>query len=102
MAQPISDFKISKTFDNVVLTTVSSEPDTDGIPVSLLPNRRTTNLALRNQGRIQDGHGTEAPLVISKNLIEVESDPASAYSVIRRADAIGIQASIFISNMIWS
>jgi hypothetical protein len=102
MAQPISDFKISKTFDNVVLTTVSSEPDTDGIPVSLVPNRRTTNLTLRNQGRLQDGHGTEAPLVITKNLIEVECEPASAYSVIRRVDSIGLYASAFINSMIWS
>lgn len=102
MALNIKDFKISKTFNNVVLTTVTGSPDTDGIPLSFIPSRRTDNLTLRNQGRMQDGFGTEVPLVLSRNLIEVESEPTSAYSVMRRADIIGLHASQFISSLIWS
>ena len=102
MAQDIRDFEISKTFNNVVLTTVTSQPDTDGVPTTFLPLRRTGNLALRNQGRLQDGSGSEIPMVLARNVIEIESDPVTAYSPIRRADAVGFQASAFISSLIWS
>jgi hypothetical protein len=102
MAQDIRGFDISKTFDNVLLTTVTSEPDTDGVPTTFLPLRRTGNLALRNQGRLQDGSGSEIPMVLARNAIEIESDPVTAYSPIRRADAVGLQASSFISSLIWS
>lgn len=102
MAQSIRDFDISKTFDNVLLTEVTGQPDTDGIPLSFLPLRRTDNLALRAQGRIQDGFGTAAPLVIGRNAIEIESEPATAFSPIRRADMVGLHAAMFINNMLWN
>jgi hypothetical protein len=102
MAQDIRNFDISKTFDNVILTTVTGQPDTDGVPDSFLPYPYTGNTALRNQGRLQDGSGNEIPLVLSRNLIEVEVPPASAYSVVRRADTFGMHASMFINNLIWS
>lgn len=102
MAQDIREFDISKTFDNVLLTTITGEPDTDGVPTTFLPLRRTGNLALRNQGRLQDGSGSEIPMVLARNVIEIESEPVTAYSPIRRADSIGLQASAFISSLIWS
>lgn len=102
MAQNIRDFDISKTYDNLVLTTVTGQPDTDGVPTTFLTNRRTDNTALRAQGKLQDGFGSEIPLVLSRNLIEVEASPSSAYSVMRRADIMGLHASQFISAMIWS
>lgn len=101
MAQDIKDFQISKTFDNVVLTTVTGDPDTDGVP-SFIPYPYTGNTALRAQGKLQDGSGTEIPLVLSGNLIEVTAAPASAYSVMRRADAVGMHAAMFINSLIWS
>jgi hypothetical protein len=102
MAQDIHEFDISKTFSNVVLTTITPQPDTDGVPETYLPLRRTGNLALRNQGRLQDGSGVEIPLVLARNAIEIESDPVTAYSPIRRADLVGLQASAFISSILWS
>ena len=102
MAQDIHNFDVSKTFDNVILTTVTGQPDTDGVPVTFLPLRRTGNLTLRNQGRLQDGSGSEIPMVLARNVIEIESEPATAYSPVRRADAVGLQASAFISSLIWS
>lgn len=102
MALNIKDFEISKTFRNVILTTVTSSSDTDGIPVSFIPARRTGNLTLRDQGRLQDGFGSEVPLVLGRNVVEVEAEPTSAYSVIRRADLIGLQAHQFINSMLWS
>jgi hypothetical protein len=102
MALNIKDFEISKTFSNVILTNVTGSPDTDGVATSLLPARRTGNVSLRNQGRIQDGFGTEVPLVLGRNLIEIESEPASAYSVIRRSDIVGLHASQFINSILWS
>lgn len=102
MALNIKDFEIRKTFNNVVLSTVTGSPDTDGIPLAFIQNRRTSNLTLRDQGRLQDGFGTAIPLVLGRNLIEVECEPASAYSVIRRSDVIGLYATQFISSMLWS
>ena len=102
MAQDIQTFDISKTFRNVVLTTVTGQPDTDGVPTTFLPLRRTNNLALRDQGRLQDGVGSEIPLVLARNVIEVESDPETAYSPIRRADLVGMHAAQFINTAIWS
>lgn len=101
MAQNIRDFDISKTFSNVVLTTVTGQPDTDGVPETFLPLRRTDNLTLRDQGRLQDGFGSEIPLVLSRNVIEIEAEPATAYSPIRRADMVGAQAAMFINSMLW-
>ncbi len=102
MAQDIREFDISKTFDNVILTTITGEPDTDGVPTTFLPLRRTGNLTLRNQGRLQDGSGSEIPMVLARNVIEIESEPVTAYSPIRRVDAVGLYASAFISSLIWS
>ncbi len=102
MAQNIQDFDISKTFLNVVLTTVTGQPDTDGVPSNLIPRSYTGNPSPRTQGRLQDGKGIEIPLVLSGDRIEVESDPATAYSPIRRADAVGLHASMFINSMLWS
>lgn len=102
MAENIREFDISKTFSNVILTTVTGQPDTDGVPETFLPLRRTDNLALRDQGRLQDGFGSEIPLVLARNVIEVESDPVTAYSPVRRADAVGLHAAMFINSMIWS
>lgn len=102
MAENIREFDISKTFSNVILTTVTGQPDTDGVPETFLPLRRTGNLALRNQGRLQDGFGSEIPLVLARNVIEVESDPVTAYSPVRRADAVALQAAMFINSMLWS
>jgi hypothetical protein len=102
MAEKIRDFDISRTYDNVILTQVTGEPDIDGIPVTPLPPQRTGNMTLRNQGRLQDGFGTEAPMVIASDRIEIESEPATAFSPIRRSDMVGIHASMFINNMIWS
>jgi hypothetical protein len=102
MAQNIHSFDISKTFSNVILTTVTGEPDTDGVPTSDMSNQITGNTGPRDQGRLQDGSGSEIPLVLSRNLIEVEVSPTSAHSVMRRADIVGLQASQFINAMIWS
>jgi hypothetical protein len=102
MAQDIREFDISKTFDNVILTTITGEPDTDGVPTTFLPLRRTGNLTLRNQGRLQDGSGSEIPMVLARNVIEIEAEPVTAYSPIRRVDAVGLYASAFISSLIWS
>ena len=102
MSQNIENYDISKTFSNVVLTTVTGQPDTDGVSVSFLPAQREGNMSGRDQGRLQDGAGLEIPLVLSRNLIEVEAEPSSAYSVVRRADTMALQASAFINSLIWS
>lgn len=102
MAQNIREFDVSKTFSNLVLTQVTGQPDTDGVPTTFLSLRRTGNLTLRNQGRLQDGFGSEIPLVLARNVIEVEAEPVTAYSPIRRADAIGMHAAMFINSMLWS
>lgn len=102
MALNIKDFEISKTFNNVVLTTVTGSPDTDGVPTISMPARITGSTVLRDQGRLQDGFGTAIPLVLSRNLIEVESDPFSINSVIRRRDLHAVSAQMYIHNMIWS
>jgi hypothetical protein len=102
MAENIRDFDISRTYDNVLLTQVTGEPDTDGIPTGTLPLRRTGNMSMRDQGRVQDGFGTEAPLVVTEDVIEIESPPTTAFSPIRRADVVGLHASMFIHNLIWN
>jgi hypothetical protein len=102
MASNIKDFEISKTFSNVILTTVTGSPDTDGVPSLSIPSTLTGYTALRDQGRLQDGFGTEIPLVLSRNLVEVEAEPNSVISVIRRQDIRASRAQQFISNIIWS
>ena len=102
MAENIKDFEISKTFANVLLTTVTGSPDTDGVPTLSIPSNITGTETLRAQGRLQDGFGTEIPLVLSRNLIEVEAPPRSVNGVIRRQDVRASRAQQFISNIIWS
>ena len=75
MASNIKDFEISKTFSNVLLTTVTGSPDTDGVPTLSIPSTLTGYEPLRDQGRLQDGFGTAIPLVLSRNLVEVEAEP---------------------------
>jgi len=102
MALNIKNFEISKTFSNVILTTITGSPDTDGVPSLSIPSTLTGNTSLRDQGRLQDGFGTEIPLVLSRNLIEVEALPRSVNSVIRRRDLHASRAHQFIHNLIWS
>jgi hypothetical protein len=102
MASNIKDFEISKTFSNVILTTVTGSPDTDGVPSLSIPSTLTGYAALRDQGRLQDGFGTEIPLVLSRNLVEVEAEPNSVNSAIRRQDIRASRAQQFIYNIIWS
>ena len=102
MAQNISELDIAQTFSNVILSNVTGQPDTLGVPTTTLPNQRTGNLALRDRGRIQDGTGSAVPLVLSTTLIECESEPTSAYGVVRRAELVGMHAAQFINSVIWS
>lgn len=103
MANPIRDFHISKTFDNVVLTTVTGQPDTLGVPPFVpYPYGTGTGGPERARGRLQDGSGQEIPMILSGNLVEIESNPYSAYSPIRRADLVGMHAAQFINTAIWS
>lgn len=103
MALNIKDFEISKTFNNVILTTVTGSPDTDGVPAINIPVQITgPGSLLRDQGRLQDGFGTAIPLVLSRNLIEVEAEPLSVNSIIRRRDIHASLAHQYIQNIIWS
>ena len=102
MASNIKDFEISKTFSNVLLTTVTGSPDTAGVPTLSIPSTLTGYEPLRDQGRLQDGFGTAIPLVLSRNLVEVEAEPVSVNSVIRRKDLHASRAHQFIHNIIWS
>jgi hypothetical protein len=102
MAQNIQNYDISQTFKNVILSTVTGQPDVDGVPIAPVPNKRTGNLGPRNQGRLQDGAGSEIPLVLSTSVIESEATPVSAYSVTRRADIVGLHATQFINSLLWS
>lgn len=102
MAQNIQNLDIHQTFKNVLLTAVTGQPDTDGISTTSIPAQRTGNLTQRNQGRLQDGAGSEIPLVLGTNLVESEVTPISAFSVTRRADLVGLHASQFINSLLWS
>ena len=102
MAANIKDFDISKTFSNVILSNIDAQPDTDGISSAPIPAERDGNEALRNQSRLQDGFGTQIPLVLGKNLVESEATPISAFSVMRRCDLMAIAARQQILSLIWS
>lgn len=102
MGQSIREYEISRTYDNVILTQITESTDTDGIPLGPITPQRTGNTEERNAGRIQDGFGTESPLVLFGDCVEIESDPITAFSPIRRADVVGLQARTFINNLIWS
>jgi hypothetical protein len=102
MASNIKDFNISKTFANVILTNVEDSDDLDGIPSVAIPAQRECNESLRDQGRLQDGLGNQIPLVLGKNLVEVEATPISAFSAIRRCDLMAVSAYQQIQSLIWS
>jgi hypothetical protein len=102
MASSIKDFEISKTFNNVILTTVTGSPDTDGVPTISIPSLLEGYSQLRAQGRLQDGLGTPIPLVLSRNLIEVEAEPVSVNSAVRRRDIHAVRAQQHINNLIWN
>lgn len=80
MASNIRDFEISKTFSNVLLSNVDDQPDTDGIPLDL-----TTTTRL-DQGRIQDGSGNTAPLLVSQQDVRLTVAPAYDESLARRKE----------------
>ena len=80
MASNIRDYDISKTFSNVILSNIDSQPDTDGIPFDL-----STTLSLE-RGRIQDGLGTPSPLFLSRTVVEVNANPTTDFSVLRKKE----------------
>lgn len=82
MASNIKDYEISKTFSNVLLSNIDSQPDTDGIPFDL-----STSLS-KTQGRIQDGLGNASPLYISRTSVEVDTVPLTPTSVARRQEIL--------------
>jgi hypothetical protein len=80
MASNIREYEISKTFSNVLLSTVDSQPDTDGIPPDL------TTISRRDQGRMQDGSGNASPLYVSQQDVRLTSAPASDDSIARKKE----------------
>ena len=80
MAQNIKDFEISKTFANVLLSNIDSQPDTDGIPFDLSTPSRLA------QGRIQDGLGSASPLFVSRTSVEINTAPVSLLSLVRKQE----------------
>ncbi len=82
MASNIKDFEISKTFANVLLSNIDTQPDTDGIPFDLSTTARKT------QGQLQDGLGNSAPLYISRSSVELSSAPQSALSLVRKQEIL--------------
>lgn len=102
MAANINEFEISKTFKNVILSNVDAQPDTDGVSTVPIPAERDCNEVLRDQSRLQDGFGTQIPLVLGKNLVESEATPVSAFSITRRCDLMAMAARQQILSLIWS
>lgn len=104
MALPIKDFEISKTFKNVILSTISGSDDTDGVPAGIPASQSTpgTGQSSRAQGKLQDGFGKEIPMILSTNYIEVTARPETVNSVTRLCDLRAIQAQQYINNIIWS
>jgi hypothetical protein len=80
MASNIREFEISKTFSNVLLSNVDTQPDTDGIPIDL------TTTARRTQGKVQDGTGNTVPLLISQQDIRLTSAPVDDESLVRKKE----------------
>ena len=80
MASNIRDYEISKTFSNVLLSTVDAQPDTDGIPLDL------TTITRRDQGRIQDGSGNASPLYVSQQDVRLSSAPTADDSIARKKE----------------
>ena len=82
MASNIKDYEISKTFANVLLSNIDSQPDTDGLPFDLSTSLR------RTQARIQDGLGNASPLYVSQTSVEVSAVPITANSVVRKQEIL--------------
>ncbi len=82
MAANIKDFEISKTFSNVILSNIDTQPDTDGIPFDLATSARQI------QGRLQDGEGNSSPLHLSRTSVWVATPPLAPLSVVRKQEIL--------------
>ncbi len=82
MASNIKDFEISKTFANVLLSNIDTQPDTDGIPFDL------STTARRTQGRLQDGLGNPSPFYISRSAVESTAVPQTPESLVRKQEIL--------------
>jgi hypothetical protein len=82
MASNIKDFEISKTFANVLLSNIDTQPDTDGIPFDL------STLARRTQARLQDGLGNSSPLFVSGSSVESAAVPQTPQSLVRKQEVL--------------
>lgn len=82
MASNIKDFEISKTFANVLLSNIDTQPDTDGIPLDL------STTARRTQGQLQDGLGNSSPLYISRSAVESTAVPQTPQSLVRKQEIL--------------
>lgn len=82
MASNIKDFEISKTFANVLLSNIDTQPDTDGIPFDL------STTARRTQGQLQDGLGNSAPLYVSRSSVESTAVPQTPQSLVRKQEIL--------------
>jgi hypothetical protein len=96
MASNVKDFKISKTFANVILSNVESDPDMDGIPFDL-----STSLDLE-RGRLQDGLGVPSPLYLSRTVVEVDATPVTDNSLIRKKEIMEGIAFFQTQSLIFS
>jgi hypothetical protein len=82
MAANIKDFEISKTFANVILSNIDTQPDTDGIPFDLSTQAR------RTQGQLQDGQGVPSPLFLSRVAVECTAVPQTPASLVRKQEIL--------------
>jgi hypothetical protein len=82
MASDIKDFEISKTFKNVILSNIDTQPDTDGVPFDLSTTSRQT------QGRLQDGEGNSIPLHLSRTEVWVSAVPDAPLAVVRKQEIL--------------
>jgi len=95
MASNISEYEISKTFSNVLLSNIDSQPDTDGIPLDLSTSGK------RAQARIQDGHGSASPLYVSQSDVRLASAPASDESIARKKEVYEGYVQSTINSLIY-
>jgi hypothetical protein len=82
MASNIENFEISKTFANVVLSNLDSQPDEDGFPFDL------NSSANREKARLQDGKGNTSPLYLSVSAVECSAAPQSSLSLARKQEIL--------------
>lgn len=82
MASNIKDFEISKTFANVLLSNIDTQPDTDGIPFDL------TTASRRTQARLQDGLGNSSPLYVSRSSVESIAVPQTPLALVRKQEVL--------------